>query len=483
MSIRFRLTLLYSTILALTLIAFSAAVYLTLSQTTIRVQEDRLAEEAGRLTAAREFRLDRIIFPFGRLAAAKTFVQTRSIDGQINDKTDNLVDFDLPLSPAGLQSVRAGQPWIETAVIEGERLLIYDKPVNVGSHIIGVVQVARSLAEQDQSLSTLRGFLIVGSCIAIVIAFGMGWLLAGAALRPINRITHTARAIGAERDFARRVDHTGPLDEVGELATTFNSMLTELQAAYQHVEQALQAQRRFVADASHELRTPLTTIRGNTSLLQRDPPITEQDRVEVLADMVDETERLIRLVNDLLVLARADAGRPLRHDPIRVKPLIEDLCRDLKLLEPERTIRCDGLPDVAVTGDRDAVKQVLLILLDNARKFTPANGLITVEVAAQKEQVAICVRDTGAGIEPSALPHIFERFYRGDVSRTGVGAGLGLAIARTLAELQHGTLAVESEVGRGSVFTMTLPQAVIGRDQADNLAPGGSADIAALESA
>ena len=458
MSIRFRLTLLYSTILALTLIVFGAAVYLTLSRSTMRVLQDQLADEARSLTASRVFRLDRIILPNTRLAAPQTFVQTRSIDGQISSQTPNLIGLELPLSQDDFETVRDGTPVFRTKVVQGERLLIYDQPVNIGDQTVGIIQVARSLAEQDQSLWRLRQFLIVGSSIATVFAFGIGWLLAGTALYPIKRITQTARAIGAERDFTRRVNYAGPPDEVGRLATTFNEMLTELQAAYQHLEQALQAQRRFVADASHELRTPLTTIRGNTALLQRDPPIAEEDRVEVLADMVDETDRLIRLVNNLLALARADAGRPLRHDPVRLQPLIEDLCREVKLLEPHRIIRCDDLQDVAVAGDRDAIKQILVILLDNARKFTPVDGLISIRTAATNERVSISVRDTGRGIEPAALPHIFDRFYRGDPARTGEGAGLGLAIAKTLVEAQHGTLSVESELGRGSVFTVTLPR-------------------------
>ncbi|MBV9788657.1 MAG: HAMP domain-containing histidine kinase, partial [Chloroflexi bacterium] len=287
------------------------------------------------------------------------------------------------------------------------------------------------------------------------------WVLSGIALRPIDRITHTAQAIGAERDFGRRVSYIGPHDEIGRLTTTFNEMLTELQSAYRQEAQALQAQRRFVADASHELRTPLTTIRGNIALLQREPPINDEDRIEVLSDMAGESERMSRLVNDLLMLARADAGRPLRSEAVAIKPLIEDVCRKVKVLAPQHNIDCSDLQELAVRGDEDAIKQVLLILLDNARKFTPPRGKITVSLTEQPEQIAIHVRDTGIGIDPTAIPHIFERFYRGDVSRTGGGAGLGLSIAQTLVKSQQGTLAVESTPGEGSVFTISLPKAEI----------------------
>jgi len=323
--------------------------------------------------------------------------------------------------------------------------------------------VARSLVEYDQSLNTLRGLLVSGSVLATMTTFGLGWVFAGAALRPINRITQTAQAIGAERNFDRRVNYSGPNDEVGRLATTFNEMLTELQSAYRHVEQALHAQRRFVADASHELRTPLTTIRGNLGLLERQPPISAEDRLAVMADTVEECDRVIRLINSLLVLARADSGLALRKEPIPIQPLVEDMCRQAKLLASERTVRCENVLDVSLLGDRDALKQVLLILLDNAIKYTPPSGTITIATAAREGQVAIHIRDTGQGILPAALPHIFERFYRVDAARARAGVGLGLAIAKELVEAHGGAITVESQPGQGSQFTVTLPNASIWR--------------------
>jgi signal transduction histidine kinase len=397
--------------------------------------------------------------PGSKFTSHYTLAQTRDRNGNVNDRTPSLGSMTLPLDDTDLQAVLGGKDVLREVTIDGEPLLVYSKPVTIQGHPLGIVQVAASLREMERYLDNLRSGLVAGSIAVTVLAFGIGWILAGTALRPINRITQTARAIGDERDFDRRVRHTGPNDEVGQLATTFNSMLTELQTAYRQVEQSLQAQRRFAADASHELRTPLTTIRGNIALLQREPPIAEEDRVAALGDMADETDRLIRLVNDLLVLARADAGRPLRHEPVFLKPLIEDLCRNVKLLEPDRTIDCDNLLDEAAIGNADAIKQVLLILLDNARKFTPSSGTITIEMRREGANVAVSVCDTGAGIAADALPHIFERFYRSDMSRTGEGAGLGLAIAKTLVEAQRGTISVDSVAGKGSTFTIRLPRA------------------------
>jgi signal transduction histidine kinase len=299
--------------------------------------------------------------------------------------------------------------------------------------------------------------LLIGSSGAVIAAFGIGWLLAGFTLRPINRLRLTAQTIGAERDFNRRVDHSGPNDEIGQLVTTFNNMLAELQAAYVQVEETLQAQRRFVADASHELRTPLTTLRGNIGLLQREPPISGEDRTDVLTDMVEETERLMRLVNELLVLARADAGRPLEQEPVRLKPLVEDVYQQVKLLAPQRSIICRSEADVSVLGNGDALKQVLLVLLDNALNHTPPEAVITLATAPNNGQIEIWVSDNGPGIAPAHLPHIFDRFYRGDAARSSPGTGLGLAIADELTQAQHGTITVQSQVGQGSVFTLSFP--------------------------
>ncbi len=460
MSIRLRLTLLYSTILALTLIAFSTILYVAQSQVTwdaLTTTLERQAEAYVNTERRAPRRPDGL--PPSSPPLPGRWTQTRGPDGRVIGQTADLGEVVLPLSDAGQNAAMRGIPWFETAEVGGEPLLIHSRPVFAQDRVVRIVQVATSLAEREQSLGTLRLILLVGSGLVILAAFAVGWLLAGAALSPIHRITHTAQAIGAERDFSRRVLHVGPVDEVGQLAVTFNGMLTELESAYRQVEQALQAQRRFVADASHELRTPLTTIRGNIELLRRQPPIDDKEQADVLVDTRDEADRMIRLVNQLLDLARADTGPQLQCEPVPVKPLVEDVCRQARLLAPRRTIQCEGSLDRNALADRDALKQVLLILLDNARIHTPQHATITVTCSISDSRVAICIRDTGPGIAADLLPHIFERFFRGDVSRTGGGAGLGLSIAKELVHAQGGTLTVTSQVGQGSVFTVALPLA------------------------
>jgi two-component system OmpR family sensor kinase len=469
MSIRLRLTLLYTAILTLTLAAFGGLLYIRQYEDTLEIEKQFLISMGERYADGRRPPPDSE--PSGPPPGpepsqppddfAGGYLVRRSPDGQeiLDLRTPD--DVVLPLSDDAFQAVQSGETWMETATVEGERVLIYTVPILVDGQLTEILQMGRSITTRDQSISALGMNLLIAGIVAVAIAFGLGWVLAGMSLRPIHRLTQTAEAIGAERDFSRRVEHSGPDDEVGRLAKTLNAMLSELQAAYQQVGQALEMQQRFVADVSHELRTPLTTLNGNVELLRREPPIRAEDRSEVLSDMASESQRLIRLVNDLLALARADARRPLQRESVPIKPIVEEVCRQARLLAPDREIACDPLPDVAVLGQADALKQILLILLDNALKH--ADGPITVAGEVVESRVALSVRDSGPGIEPEALPYLFERFSRGRPSGDDNGTGLGLPIAKALVEAQGGTLTIDSQSGESSVFSVTLPQATVPR--------------------
>jgi len=470
MSIRLRLTLIYSAMLALTLISFSLLIYFGQARATQQDFERKLAEKAQsfnqerRSPPAQNAGQPAKSAPLPDGAAPPRppdtfYVQVRTQTGQIIERDPALGNrLTIPLSQAGLRALQNGQSWVEGDHLGQEPILVFSQPVPLPGGNIELVQVAGSLTNQDHDLNTLRNSLLAAGIITIGVMFGLVWLLAGLALRPIHRLTQAAQEIGNSRDFGRRVDYAGPNDEIGRLAVTFNGMLAELQATYLQVEQSLQAQRRFVADASHELGTPLTTIRGNLGLLQREPPVSAEDRARVLHDLVEETERLMRLNKELLTLARADVRRPLQREPVVLQPLLEDLCSQFKLLVSHRKIICQNSPEITLHGNRDALKQVLLILLDNARKHTPEETTITLASIATAEQVRLSVADDGPGIAPEILPHIFDRFFRGDAARTGAGTGLGLAIAREMTTALGGTLTVSSRLGQGTVFTLTFPR-------------------------
>jgi len=234
-------------------------------------------------------------------------------------------------------------------------------------------------------------------------------------------------------------------------------MLRQLEDAYLRLRSALIAQRRFVADASHELRTPLTTIRGNIGLLLKREDITSEDRVAALNDIAGESERMSRMVQDLLTLARADAGYHLEKAPIDLRPIVQDVSRQAQTLQPSRRIELlDGLP-ATVEGNADAIKQLLWILIDNAFKHTRDDGHIQLRLLRNGESAALIVSDDGPGIPAGELERIFERFYQSDASRSDEGTGLGLAIARWIAREHGGRVYAANNPSGGAAFTVELP--------------------------
>lgn len=462
MTIRLRLTLLYTSILALALIGFSVLSYTAVARNSLDVLTNTLTSKMRRIVAAPDLVLtdiDDLAFQF---AGPEIFVQSRTATGEVADRTANLGGRVLPLVLSDAQGQSANAPWRAIAVVNSERLLIYNYPLTAAGRLSGLMQIATSLSERDRSLAQLRRLLWIGDSLIIGAAFAVGWLLASVGLRPIQRITETAQIIGASRDFSQRVlpirgnTVLQGQDEVSQLAVTFNAMLAELQSAHLQTEEALTAQRRFVADASHELRTPLTTIRGNLSLLQRTPPIAEAEQASVLHDLVDETERMMRLVNQLFTLARSDAGHTLTCEPISVKAIVTEVYRQTRRLAPERIITCEAGDDALVIGERDALKQVLLIVLDNAIKHTPIPASIALTVKVETSHVLITVCDEGDGIPADKIPYLFDRFYQVESARNKVGAGLGLAIAKVLTEAQQGDLTVTSQLRVGSAFQVRL---------------------------
>src|SRR5256884_4158194 len=229
----------------------------------------------------------------------------------------------------------------------------------------------------------------------------------------------TAEDSGRTQDLSRRLPDSGTNDEVGRLQKSFNQMLRQLEDAYHRLQSALVAQRRFVADASHELRTPLTTIRGNIGLLLKRDDITSDDRVAALNDIAGESERMSRMVQDLLTLARADAGYHLDKTPVDLMPIVQEVTRQAQILQPSRRIELlDGVP-APMPGDTDAIKQLVWILIDNAFKHTDEGGRIQLRLENGHQAARLMVVDDGPGIPAEELERVFERFYQSDASRSG----------------------------------------------------------------
>jgi len=328
---------------------------------------------------------------------------------------------------------------------------LYTAPAVEDNQAVGTIQVAQNLNNVRQTLHQLRATLLVGGPLLVVLAGISGYFLAARALAPIDKITRTARRISAE-DLSARLNLPPADDEAGRLAATFDSMLARL-------DEAFQRERRFTADASHELRTPLAamqTILSTTLARRRTPARYEQ----VLVDLGEETERLHTLVEGLLHLSHSDAAQPVLKETVNLSMLLADVTDSLRPLAEERglALTANISDDLSVTGDSDALIRLFVNLLDNAIKFTEQGQITVVAGPRPKGLVEVTISDTGVGIAAEHLPHIFDRFYRVDNSRTTRGTGLGLAIALRVAQAHGGTIRVESEVGKGTVFTVQLPK-------------------------
>ena len=333
----------------------------------------------------------------------------------------------------------------------GDRLRLYVLPIGPDG-AEGYVLTWSSLRRVDGSVLFLR-FLVVGIVLGgVVVAAGASVAVAGRALQPIAGMTRTARAIAASRGFSRRLDEPARLDELGQLARTFNEMLASLEEAYR-------SQQRFVADAAHELRAPLTAILGNVDLLAHIPDMPAEERAEALAYLDGEARRLSRIVGELLTLARADAGQTLERRPVELDRVVLDALAEMRPLAEDHRLELKDFEPATVSGDADRLKQLLLNLLDNSLKYTPSEGRISVTLKRSPSEALLTVRDTGVGIPPQDLPHIFDRFYRADParSRDPGGTGLGLAITKWIVDQHEGDIFVESAVGRGTTVTVHLP--------------------------
>jgi two-component system, OmpR family, sensor kinase len=310
---------------------------------------------------------------------------------------------------------------------------------------------AAPLHDVDKSVSAFRGLVPLLALGGAASAFIFSGLLAGRALRPVAVVTETAGTIARSRGFSKRVPAGGSPDELGRLESTFNEMLDSL-------EQAYLAQQRFVADASHELRAPLTAIQANLELLERRPELAPSDRQEAILEAGREARRLVRLVADLLALARADAGVELRRQPVELDRILLDALSEARHFTQGQRFEVEVLEPTSVDGDPDRLKQLFLILLDNAMKYAP-DAAVAVSLRRDGSTAEVAVRDAGPGIAANDLPHVFERFYRADPgrSRDPGGTGLGLPIARWIAEQHGGKVELASEVRRGTTATVRLP--------------------------
>ncbi|HLY25780.1 MAG TPA: ATP-binding protein [Aggregatilineales bacterium] len=449
MTIRTRLTLWYSSLLATLIVVFGISLFAILNYTwNNQVEENMLfvAQQtvanitenptSGQIELQAPEALDMITYPY--------LVQVRRADGTLVTSTSGRLD------PFDSDMLKSQDRVVREVMVGKIHALVMTQPLKSDHNgaIVGTVQILSSLTTIDTATERLFRIMLGVGLVALLMSFMVGSVIAGQALQPIDTISQAAKEITASGDLSKRVPYHGPPDELGQLTATFNATLGRL-------ERLFLTQRRFVADVSHELRTPLTTVQGNLDLIKRwgnDP--TSLEAID------GEVKRMSRLVGDLLLLAQADSGRlPLVEASVELSAVAFDVFRQAQVLATEVELRLGSIEAVHVLGDEDRLRQLLLNLVTNAIKYTPAGGHVIISVTQNEGFAFIRVSDTGIGIPEEDLAHIFDRFYRVDKARSREmgGTGLGLSIASWITEAHKGRIWAESEVGKGSVFTVRLP--------------------------
>jgi two-component system OmpR family sensor kinase len=465
-SVRARLTLWYTVVLAVVLVTFSGISYVLLSR-EIRASTDALlAGTAHELTGAfiedpshtergsellLDFRYsDRAIMVFstdGRLVA--------SSHSRLSSQDRTRVAHFVRTGRSGYATVPGG--------VEDEGVRVFANPIDVVG-IRYIVVVAHDLHDQADRLESARRALFLGIPLALLFAAGGGYVMARKSLAPVTTMSIKARQIGAET-LTERITVKNERDELGFLATTLNELLQRLQRAFE-------SQRSFMADASHELRTPMAIIQG-----EADVALSRQDRTpteyrESLAIIQTSARKLTRIVESLFLLARSDAGRyPISRTRFYLDELLGDCIRAMRSVAGARgvSLNCEVPAELVIVADEALVHRMILNLIDNALKFTPPGGSVTVAAVGSGDQYIVRVVDTGIGIGEGDRDRIFERFYRGErtrgtrgaaaASNVSTGAGLGLPIARWIAEIHGGRLFLDRSDESGTTFVITLPRA------------------------
>jgi heavy metal sensor kinase len=453
LSIRWRLTLWNTVGLTVVLVGFAVLVYGLLAH-SLREQTDRKLlsgfhelHDDPRLESDAEGQLRHWAFELYEHAGVLSVVY--GAGGEVLLKSEELSANAVPPAPAPRESSPVLRDMTEPGV---GRQRVLEGRFHLGDHEATALLMA-PLKESDRELGRLLTALGLAVPVAVAAAAALGYLLARAALAPVDRLRRSTREITADR-LDRRLPIPSPCDELGRLAVTINEMIARLERSFAEV-------RRFTADASHELRTPLAAIRTEVEVALAGPGVTpEQERL--LGSVLEECARLTRLTEQLLTLAREDAkGGAAVREPVDVAALVATVAENLHPLAEAKGItlqvKIGGHPEVA--GDAAQLRQVFYNLLDNAIKYTPAGGKIEAGIEARPMGAVVTVRDTGIGIPSEHLPHLFERFYRVDRARSRAegGTGLGLSIVRSIVASHGGDVGLVSAPGEGTTFTVKLP--------------------------
>jgi heavy metal sensor kinase len=438
-SIRTRLTVWYLAVIVVILLIFSAAAYVMLDYSLYQNLDNSLQIRSAELIGSS------VIAP-----QANELIISFDSNGNLMQEFGPLID---PAGISGLVSQAAsGQtPYLTAVTSTNQRVRLYATSFRVpfGYQVLIVGHLTKEITGV---LDTFKFILLIAIVSVIVLAGIGGLFLAGRVLKPVEQITKTAQQIEGS-DLSQRIDVKTD-DELGRLASTLNEMIARL-------EEAFNRQRQFTADASHELRTPLAIMQAEATLaLSKER--TEADYRKSLETISQESTYMSSVIGKLLFLARSDAGKEqLNFEDVELKELITGLSANVEALAQDKGIKLtvDAKEDLIVNGDKVKLRQLFINILENAVRYTPNDGNISVSLVRSELDALVTITDTGIGIPPEHLPHIFERFYRVDKARSRAegGVGLGLAIAKFIADAHGGKIEVESVEGKGTSFYISLP--------------------------
>lgn len=456
MLLRLRLTLLYSLLMGGVLLIFGAVAFSLVDTVLLSQVDDKLDGVADEFIAISSFNnLKEVKFgPAPADLEVNVYAQVWGLDETLQDSYRALGFETVAFDPL---STRTNRPRFREARVDGNPFRVLSVPLKQGGSQVAVLQVALPLDSIEAARTYLAYVLLVTWLYGVVVAGVVTWFTLGVTLAPIETIVETAEHINRADDLSRRIPHQGLNDdEIGSLVNTFNQTLERLEVLFT-------SQQRFLADVSHELRTPLTVIKGNVDLIRRMKQFDE----ESLVSIDQEAGRLTRLVGGLLMLAQAESGKlPLTFQPVELDILITEVFQEMWIIAGSKVhVHLNEIDQIQVNGDRDRLKQVLINLVANAIQYTPQDGDVFLSVAKVADQARIICRDTGPGIPAEDLPHIFERFYRAEKSRTrgrATGFGLGLSITKWIVEHHGGRIEVDSTEGEGTTFAIWLPILVKG---------------------